>query len=137
MRGILSSRATLCQVCDHPVGRDPDNPSVLMRPNGWRRKGRKADVYPFRSSVVTSPCRLPGELTTGTPASMLRTSLSELLPDMRRVIRGEPMSESKEVTEGSSEASRRLWRSAAWRWVEALNLFLERAYQQADVDTGC
>jgi hypothetical protein len=29
------------------------------------------------------------------------------------------------------------WRDVAWQWLGALNLFLERAYSQADVDTGC
>jgi len=29
------------------------------------------------------------------------------------------------------------WWTGTWRWVETLNAFLERAYHQADVDTGC
>ncbi len=47
------------------------------------------------------------------------------------------MSNSTESSEGSGLGPDRSWQSTAWRWLEALNLLLERAYLQADLDTGC
>ncbi|MBI4736119.1 MAG: hypothetical protein HY766_08665 [candidate division NC10 bacterium] len=47
------------------------------------------------------------------------------------------MSNRTESSEGSGLGPDRSWRSTARRWLEALNLLLERAYLQADLDTGC
>ena len=43
------------------------------------------------------------------------------------------------VTSDENPASAGLssWAATRRRWLEALNVFLERAFLQADVDTGC
>ncbi len=47
------------------------------------------------------------------------------------------MSNTPASSEGSGLDPDRSWQSTARRWLEALNLLLERAYLQADQDTGC
>jgi hypothetical protein len=47
------------------------------------------------------------------------------------------MSNSTESSEGSGLGPDRSWQSTAQRWLQLLNSFLERAYLQADMETGC
>jgi hypothetical protein len=47
------------------------------------------------------------------------------------------MTESRAASDGDPATAGVPWWAATWRWLEVLNTFLERAYQQADVDTGC
>jgi len=47
------------------------------------------------------------------------------------------MTESRVARAEGRRIAEMSWWAAAWRWVGALNTFLERVYMQADVETGC
>jgi hypothetical protein len=55
----------------------------------------------------------------------------------KRADGGESMSESADFERVPDPASDPAGQEAAPSWLEALNGFLERAFLQADVDTGC
>jgi hypothetical protein len=47
------------------------------------------------------------------------------------------MSDSTELAQASNPGSDPVRQAAAHSWLEAVNSFLEWAFLQADVDTGC
>ncbi len=56
----------------------------------------------------------------------------------RIVLTGGAMTDSRVASDDDPASARMLSWAAAWRrWLGALNAFLERAFLQADVDTGC
>jgi hypothetical protein len=48
------------------------------------------------------------------------------------------MTDSRVASDDDPASTGMLWWAATWRrWLGALNTFLERAFLQPDVDTGC